>query len=163
MKKKNLLLRHLAEEKYVFHDALQTMQKLLVQDLIETTSGNVFRHGATSLAAVRVLGERMAVFSPELERERREEKEYLYRALYTCPALEREHDKAESVVTELFEFWMGEPEELPESYFGEIESEGLPRVIADYLAGMTDNFILMQYADVRRKVRAGAGRLRVTS
>ncbi len=152
-----------AEEKYIFHDALQTMQKLLVQDLIETTSGNVARHKATSLATVRAAGERMAVFSPAMERERREEKEYLYRALYTCPALEREHDKAESVVTELFEFWMGEPEELPESYFGEIESEGLPRVIADYIAGMTDHYILMQYADVRRKVRAGAGRLRVTS
>lgn len=152
-----------AEEKYVFHDALQTMQKLLVQDLIQTTSAKVRQSGARSLADIRALGERVAVFSPAMEQERLEEKAYLYRDLYTCPALEREHDKAESVVTELFEFWMGEPEELPESYFAEIETEGLPRVLADYIAGMTDNFILMQYADVRRKVRAGTGRLRVTS
>lgn len=151
------------EEKYVFHDALQMMQKVLINDLIETTKANVMTSGAHDLAQIRGLPERMAVFSPAVEAERREEKEYLYRALYTCTALEREHDKAESVVTELFEFWMSEPEELPESYFAEIETEGLPRVIADYIAGMTDNFILMQYADVRRKVRAGAGRLRVTS
>ena len=59
------------------------------------------------------------------------------------------------VVTELFEFWTEEPEALPESYFAEIESEGLPRVIADYIAGMTDNFILLQFADVRRRVRGG--------
>ena len=152
-----------AEEKYVFHDALQLMQKVLINDLIEQTEANVLKSGATDLAQVRALQERMAVFSPTVEAERREEKDYLYRALYTCPPLEREHDKAESVVSELFEFWMSEPEELPEPYFAEIESEGLPRVIADYIAGMTDNFILMQYADVRRKVRAGAGRLRVTS
>ncbi len=152
-----------AEEKYVFHDALQLMQKMLVNDLIETTGANVAGSGALDLGGVRALRERMAVFSPAVEADRREEKEYLYRALYTCPALEREHEKAESVVTELFEFWMGEPEELPESYFAEIETEGLPRVIADYIAGMTDNFILLQYAGVRRKVRAGAGRLRVTS
>lgn len=152
-----------AEEKYVFHDALQLMQKVLVNDLIETTGANVLESGAADLAGVRAMRGRSAVFSPAVEAERREEKDYLYRALYTCPALEREHSKAESVVTELFEFWMGDPEELPESYFAEIETEGLPRVIADYIAGMTDNFILLQYADVRRKVRAGAGRLRVTS
>ena len=152
-----------AEEKYVFHDALQLMQKVLVNDLIEQTGAHVLNSGATDLAQVRAWPERMAVFSPGVEAERREEKDYLYRALYTCPALEREHHKAESVVTELFHFWMGEPEELPESYFAEIESEGLPRVIADYIAGMTDNFILLRYADVRRKVRAGAGRLWVTS
>ena len=59
------------------------------------------------------------------------------------------------MVTELFEFWIDEPEELPEAYFAEVESEGLARVVADYIAGMTDNFILLQYADVRRRVRAG--------
>jgi dGTPase len=144
-----------AEEKYVFHDALQAMQKALVLDLIGTTAENVRESGATDLAGIRALGRRVALFSPQTERERLEEKQYLYSTLYTCPALEREHDKAETVVTELFRFWASEPEELPEAYFAEIESEGLARVIADYIAGMTDNFILMQYADVRRKVRAG--------
>ena len=59
-----------------------------------------------------------------------EEKRYLYNTLYTCTALELEHSKAEEVVTELFEYWMNEPGELPESYFPEIESEGLARVVA---------------------------------
>jgi dGTPase len=84
-----------------------------------------------------------------------EEKRYLYDTLYTCPALELEHTKAEEVVTELFEFWVTEPEELPEAYFAEVETEGLARVVADYIAGMTDNFILLQYAEVRRRVRSG--------
>ena len=148
-----------AEEKFIFHDALQAMQKTLTLDLIQTTAANVKRAGATSLADIRELGERMAVFSPLAESERAEEKRYLYDTLYTCPALELEHSKAEEVVTELFAFWIAEPEELPESYFAEVESEGLARVVADYIAGMTDNFILMQYADVRRRVRRGMGSL----
>ncbi len=143
-----------AEEKYVFHDALQGMQKRLVLDLIETTARNVRESGVSDLEGVRHLGRRLAVFSPAVEAERREEKKYLYDSLYTCPELEREHAKAEDVVTELFAYWMDEPEELPEGYFPEIASEGLPRVIADYLAGMTDNFILMQFAEVRRRVRS---------
>jgi dGTPase len=148
-----------AEEKYIFHDALQLMQKDLILDLIQTTAENVAKVGATSLDDVRKIPERMAVFSPRAEAERLQEKRYLYDTLYTCPALELEHSKAEEVVTELFQFWVGEPEELPEAYFAEVESEGLARVVADYIAGMTDNFILLQYAEVRRRVRSGQTRL----
>jgi len=143
-----------AEEKYVFHDALQAMQKTLILDLIQTTAENVARSGARSLADVRAVPERLAALSTGAQAERLEEKQYLYDVLYTCPALDLEHSKAEEVVTELFDFWVAEPEELPESYFAEVESEGLARVVADYIAGMTDNFILLQYANVRRHVRA---------
>ncbi len=143
-----------AEEKYVFHDALQAMQKRLVRDLIENTAKGVEASGARDLADIRTLDRRLAVFSPGVEAERREEKQYLYDTLYTCAELDREHDKAEGVITELFRYWMAEPEELPEAYFAEIAEEGLPRVIADYLAGMTDNYILLQFAEVRRRVRA---------
>lgn len=139
-----------AEEKYVFHDALQAMQKTLVLDLIETTAGNVAKVGAKSLADVRAHGERMAVFSPQAEEERLQEKRYLYDTLYTCPALDLEHSKAEEVVTELFDFWMDEPEELPEGYWEEIKTEGLARVVADYIAGMTDSFIFAQHDEVKR-------------
>lgn len=144
-----------AEDKYIFHDALQAMQKTLILDLIQTTAANVAKAGAQSLADIRQIDGRVAVFSPEAEAERLEEKRYLYDRLYTCPALELEHTKAEEVVNELFEYWVNEPEELPESYFEEVETEGLARVVADYIAGMTDNFILLQYAEVRRRVRSG--------
>jgi dGTPase len=147
-----------AEEKYVFHDALQAMQKTLILDLIQTTADNVASSGAKSLADVRAFPERLAALSPQAQAERLEEKHYLHDVLYTCPALELEHSKAEEVVTELFDFWIAEPEELPESYLAEAESEGLARVVADYIAGMTDNFILLQYANVRRHVRA-SGRI----
>jgi dGTPase len=148
-----------AAEKFIFHDALQAMQKSLTLDLIHTTAANVARSGATSLEEIRSLDGRMALFSSLAQSERIEEKRYLYDTLYTCPALELEHSKAEEVVTELFEFWIAEPEELPDSYFAEVETEGLARVVADYIAGMTDNFILLQYADVRRRVRRGIGSL----
>jgi dGTPase len=150
-----------AEEKYIFHDALQGMQKTLIVDLIQTTAENVASAGAESLADIRGLKQRMAVFSAQAESERLEEKRYLYDTLYTCPALELEHSKAEEVVTELFDFWSNEPEELPDAYVAEIEGEGLARVVADYIAGMTDNFILLQYAEVRRRVRSGAIPLRL--
>jgi dGTPase len=141
------------EEKYLFYEALQLMQHGLTDDLIATTRRNAMAIGAESLADVRRHPQRLAVFSEQAESERLQEKRYLYDTLYTCQALENEHDKAEEVVTALFDFWIENPEELPRGYFEEVESEGLARVVADYVAGMTDSFILLQYAQVKRAVR----------
>ena len=141
------------EEKFLFNEALQLMQNTLTDDLIATTAKNVVGIGAESLADVRRHPTRLAVFSPAVEAERLQEKRYLYDTLYTCEPLETEHDKAEEVVTALFDHWINDPEELPVSHFDEVEKEGLARVVADYIAGMTDSFILLQYARVKRAVR----------
>ena len=141
------------EEKFLFNEALQLMQNTLTDDLIATTRQNVQAIGANSLADIRRYPNRLAIFSPQAEAERLQEKRYLYDTLYTCEALENEHDKAEQVVTSLFDYWINDPEELPQSYFEEVRSEGLPRVVADYIAGMTDSFILQQYALIKRAVR----------
>lgn len=146
--------RHpLVEEKYLFHEALQLMQNILTDDLIANTFSNVMAIGAQSLEDIRRHPTRLAVFSAEVEAQRLEEKRYLYETLYTCESLEREHEKAEEVVTALFDFWIGDPEELPAGHFQDIEAEGLARVVADYIAGMTDSFILEQYAQVKRAIR----------
>jgi dGTPase len=141
------------EEKYLFNEALQLMQHSLTDDLIRTTRGNAESIGADSLEAIREHPRRLAVFSEQAESERQQEKRYLYDTLYTCPALENEHDKAEEVVTALFNFWVENPQELPQGYFDESEAEGVPRIVADYIAGMTDQYILLQFAEVRRAVR----------
>jgi len=141
------------DEKFLFNEALQLMQNVLTDDLIGNTARNTQAIGADSLADIRRHPTRLALFSPQVEAERLQEKRYLYDTLYTCPALEHEHDKAEEVVTALFDYWINDPEELPTGHFDEVEKEGLARVVADYIAGMTDSFILLQYAQIKRAVR----------
>ncbi len=141
------------EEKFLFNEALQLMQNELTEDLIATTRANTHAIGAQSLADIRRHPARLALFSPRAEAERLEEKRYLYNTLYTCEALENEHIKAEEVVKALFNHWINDPEELPQGHFDEVQNEGLARVVADYIAGMTDTFILMQYAQIKRAVR----------
>jgi dGTPase len=141
------------DEKFLFNEALQLMQNILTDDLIETTSRNAQAIGAESLADVRRHPTRLALFSPQVEAERLQEKRYLYDTLYTCEPLETEHDKAEEVVTALFDHWINDPEELPIGHFEEVRNEGLARVVADYIAGMTDTFIMLQYAQIKRVVR----------
>lgn len=141
------------EAKLLFNEALQRMQNILADDLIATTLANARAIGADSLEAVRSHPARLATFSPLAESQRRQEKRYLYETLYTCRDLSLEHEKAEQVVAALFDFWIDEPQELPSGYVEQIETEGLARVVADYIAGMTDSFILLQYAQVKRAVR----------
>ena len=141
------------DARFLFNEALQLMQNSLTDDLIATTRQNVQAIGAESLADIRIHPARLALFSPQAQAERLQEKRYLYETLYTCDVLENEHDKAELVVTQLFDYWINDPEELPVSYFEEVPNESLPRVVADYIAGMTDSFILQQYAQIKRAVR----------
>ena len=140
-------------EKYLFNEALQWMQHTLIDDLVASTAANVTATGAESLADIRRHPKRVALFSPAIEELRLEEKRYLYNTLYSCPHLTLEHDKAEEVIKALFDFWIEDPEELPRGYVEEIPEEGLARVVADYIAGMTDGFIMDQYAHIKRAVR----------
>ena len=141
------------EAKFLFNEALQLMQNVLTDDLIGTTLANTHGIGATSLDQVREHPARLASFSPRAESQRVQEKKYLYDVLYTCNALSLEHEKAEEVVTALFDYRIDEPQELPSGYVEEIETEGLARVVADYIAGMTDSYILLQYAQIKRTIR----------
>jgi len=142
-----------AERKFLFHEALLGMQNELTDDLVRTTQESVLAAGITSLEGVRQHHQRLAVFSPAMEEQRIEEKRYLYDTLYTCETLELEHEKAETVVKTIFEFYMEDPERMPAGYLEDIAQEGLARTVADYIAGMTDSFILQQYWMAKSKTR----------
>jgi dGTPase len=61
------------------------------------------------------------------------------------------------VVRNLFGCWVNDPSLLPAANQSQIPSEGVARVVADYIAGMTDNYILLQYAEwVNRNRSPGA-------
>ena len=134
-----------APEKLQFNEALKRVFDHLVGDLIAGTKQRLADAGIRSLADVRRHSHRLAAFSPPVEQERRKIKHFLYENLYFSPALEGEKDDAERIIGELFAHWMEEPDDLPRSYREKAAHEPLPRVICDYIAGMTDPFIYQQY------------------
>jgi dGTPase len=134
-----------AAEKMVFNEALKSIFDGLVGDLIRNTAQRVQAAGVHSLEDVRRHGERLAAFSPPVEEQRRRLKDFLYENLYYSPALAAEKEDAERITRELFAHWMEEPDDLPRSYREKVAQEPLPRIICDYIAGMTDPFIYQQY------------------
>jgi putative nucleotidyltransferase with HDIG domain len=137
----------------LFNEALKRMLNALVGDLLDETVRQVEHAGAWSLDAVRHAGRRLVSFSPEMEQARLDAKRYLYTHLYDSEALARDHSMADAVVRDLFHLWVANPSLLPASYQARIRDHGgeesAARVTSDYIAGMTDGFILQQHLAFR--------------
>jgi dGTPase len=134
-----------APDKLQFNEALKRVFNRLVGDLITNTQLRLKQAGIETLDDVRLHKERVAAFSSEVEAERKRIKDFLHENLYYTPSLAGEKDDAERIVTELFTFWMSNPSALPHYYQEKAGQESLPRVVCDYIAGMTDHFIIEQY------------------
>jgi dGTPase len=128
-----------------FNEALKRVFNRLAGDLITNMQVRVKQAGIETLDDVRAHQDRLAAFSREVEAERGQIKDFLYRNLYYSPSLAGEKDDAERIVSDLFAFWMKTPSALPHFYQEKAEQESLPRVVCDYIAGMTDHFIIEQY------------------
>ncbi|HEV2116021.1 MAG TPA: deoxyguanosinetriphosphate triphosphohydrolase [Terriglobales bacterium] len=134
-----------APDKLKFNEAVKGVLNRLVTDLINQTSHRIQTAAISTLEAVRAHPQRLAAFSPQVDEERRQAKEFLYKNLYYSPELEPEKVDAERVVSELFAYWMRNPAALPGNYREKAASEPLQRVVCDYIAGMTDPYILQQH------------------
>ena len=134
-----------AAEKLQFNEALKHVFNHLASDLVSNTQARLEQAGIATLADVRAHPDRLAAFSPEVAAQRKQIKDFLYENLYYSPSLAAEKDDAERIVTELFDFWMSSPSALPRQYQEKAAQESLPRVVCDYIAGMTDHFIIEQY------------------
>ena len=134
-----------ATAKLKFNEALKGVFNRLAGDLIVNTQAQIKQAGIETLTDLRQSKERIAAFSADVEAERKKIKDFLYENLYYSPSLAGEKDDAEQIVTTLFAFWMKNPSALPHYYEEKAEQESLPRVVCDYIAGMTDHFIIEQY------------------
>ncbi|HVT96646.1 MAG TPA: dNTP triphosphohydrolase [Acidobacteriaceae bacterium] len=143
-----------APVKLLIQETLKQMLNALADDLVATIRRQVAENDLLDLNSVRNAPRRVATFSTEMEQLRRQAKDFLYQNLYLCPDLRRAHTQASNVISDLFAVWMADPALLPANYLSQIETESAPRVIADYLAGMTDHFVLETHRKVRKTVVA---------
>jgi dGTPase len=131
-----------AAAKVVVYEALRRVLNALVSDLIEEVRARVRSLGATTLDEIRHAPERLARLSPPMEDARMGMKDFLYTSLYNSTGQEQEHAQAEKVIVELFAFLIAEPRLMPEDHQAQIPTEGLARIVVDYIAGMTDSYIV---------------------
>lgn len=135
------------QRKLKFNEALKRVLDRLATDLIEHTRSEIARIGAASVADVRHAAKRLASFSPALAAEDAGLKKYLFAKLYSNPAITEDREKSVAALDELFTLFVKRPERMPPAYAGQARREPTHRVVCDYIAGMTDHFLLRQHRE----------------
>lgn len=131
------------------HELIRRMINKVVVDLIETTSSNIARHEPDDIDAVRELGIPLVAVSEPINRQHLELKQFLSRNLYRHERVMKMSDNARQVVTGLFHSYFNDSARLSDEVRQRIDqvSENdmvRARVIADYIAGMTDRFAISE-------------------
>ena len=129
------------------YQAVRLIIDRLVRDLIEAIEGRLESHGIETLEDIRKLMPPIAGPSREMDSKLRQLKARLMERLYQHQRVRRMGAKAARVMRGLFEAYMDDPRQMPPHIVERAGSETtMARVIADYIAGMTDRFAFEEYA-----------------
>ena len=136
------------EESRVIHEIMRRQITIMVEDVIATAQTALRESQPQSSDEVRNAGRTMAHFSPEMEVADRNLKSFLYSNLYRHPEVMRVRERAAGIVRDLFAAYVDRPVLMGTQWSrgtGDMDPAGLRRRVADYLAGMTDNFAVDQH------------------
>jgi dGTPase len=124
-------------------ETLRRMLSAQVHDVISATQAQLDRHAPDSADAVRGLPP-LVRFSDPMREQSTQLKRLLFAALYRHPQVTRTTERAREVVQALFAAYTSTPGEMPEEQAVAHARRGF-RVVADYIAGMTDRFASREY------------------
>ncbi|KPK49009.1 MAG: deoxyguanosinetriphosphate triphosphohydrolase [Thiotrichales bacterium SG8_50] len=136
------------------HEIIRRMINRMVVDLVENSQRLISEAGVVSAADVRATSQPVIGYSEELRSQALELKRFLRNRLYNHYRVRRMSRKSAHIVEQLFEIFMDDIRMLPPQYQEKIEA-GIDdtagpnvwqaRIIADYIAGMTDRYAMAEY------------------
>ncbi|MBV1707023.1 MAG: deoxyguanosinetriphosphate triphosphohydrolase [Hyphomicrobiales bacterium] len=145
-------LKGLLDEIAALHPGLATPRRIhelgrrvitrFIEDVLGHSAALLGDHHITSAAAVRAQQRAMVAFSPSMAEAERAIKQFLFARMYRHPAIMAVRREAESVLEALFTRFRQNPEDLPPEWRSPAADA---RAIADYIAGMTDRFAVMEH------------------
>jgi dGTPase len=136
------------EETRLIHEAIRRMIDQMVSDLIAETSRRLVAAMPKQVDDIRGLAAPVAAFSDTMRSHDKALKAFLFDHMYRHFRVNRMASKARRVVSELFALLLGEPDCLPCEWRHEAASqpaEMRARIVADYIAGMTDRYALDEH------------------
>ena len=136
-----------AREKLIFNEAIRRAVDFLATDLISNTTHQVAEARIASLEDIRNAPTRLAGFSEHVAQENSALKRFLFRHIYNHPAITEDLNRSIRCLEELFLFYLNTPQSMPESHEESARTEGRHIAVCDYIAGMTDQFLLRRHEE----------------
>lgn len=91
------------------------------------------------------MGKAAITMSPQVQEAMDRLRTFMFDYVYIGSEAKKEENKARHVVKGLYLYYTEHPASLPDDLLNKVDREGIARVVADYIAGMTDRFAVAQY------------------
>lgn len=127
------------------HQFIRELVGILVSDVLKTTTQRITENNIQSVDNVIQQTENIVGYSVEQKAQNRTLKDFLYQNMYYHYRIVRMKQRAEHYIARLFESYIHEPRQLPNEFQSQIDKMGVHRVVADYIASMTDRSALLEY------------------
>jgi dGTPase len=130
------------------HELVRRLITRLIEDVIGETGRRLQALAPGSAEDVRRAEAPVGAFSAPLAQADRAIKGFLYPRMYRHERIMRIMDDAEDVICDLFAHYVQKPRDMPAEWGQGIESgegDGRMRRIADFIAGMTDRYALVEH------------------
>ncbi len=137
-----------APDRVRFWEVQRQLMNVLIGGLIEGTAANAGHAGVESVEDVRMHEGRIAALSPETMELNKRLKRLLVARAYSHPLLAADRDTAVQKLRELFEHLVENPHQVFAGYREHLEDTPSHRVVCDYIAGMTDAYLLRVHAEL---------------
>ena len=136
------------EDRRLIYEIIRRMIDTVVTDLIENTQRNIEAAGPRSIDDVRKADKAMVVLSDEVYEQHVALKRFLKKYLYSHEKKLQMTRRAQAIVRELFEIYIADVSRMPDEFCGAAQQQdetGKARVVADYIAGMTDRYAIAEH------------------
>ena len=136
------------DDRRLIYEIIRRMINTVVTDLINTTRANLEAEQPESIADVRKMGKALVAMSDDVYAQHVGLKKFLNTHLYRHEQKLEMTAKVQAVLRELFSIFMGDAEQMPPQFSAAAQRQdesGRARVVADYIAGMTDRFALAEH------------------
>lgn len=127
------------------HLLIRELIGLEVDDVLQTTMQRLLALNPASPEDIQRCPEQIVAHSEMVRQMNRALKDFLFQHMYYHFRVMRMTKRAEQFIARIFESYMAEPRQLPLEYQQQITAHPLCRIVADYIAAMTDRGALLEY------------------
>ena len=132
------------------HEALRRFFGVLVEDVIAVSSDNLAELNPQNVEDIRRAGRPMVQFSPAVWTDLKVIRQFLFERMYRAPSVVLVRQEVTETLNDLFPLFLERTDLLPKQWRKDIveatDETKRARLVADYIAGMTDRFALQEHA-----------------
>jgi len=123
---------------------IRTIIDMQIKDVVENSERLIAKAGVKSADDVRLCAKPLVQHTLDRSELNLEMRKYLYKNLYYNPVVHQPNLRAVKVLGELFKYFLAHPKEIGDSARKRLKKTGLHRAVCDYLAGMTDRYVMLE-------------------